>query len=168
MNQVDRTERRGASWPRRITAGLCAVAMATQVACHTYLPAQEVVPVAGKDVTVQLNDRGRSLVGDRLGESVVEVEGRLVASTDSDVTLSVSRTVMLRGASAVWAGEQVAIPREGVRSFRLREFSRGRTVLVSIVAVAGIAVLGGLISLLAGGNGRPDSSAGCTTDCGPR
>ena len=114
---------------------------------------------------MQLNARGRSLVADRLGESVMQVEGRLIGSTDSEVTLSVTRTVMLQGSSAVWAGEQVTIPREGVRGFRLREFSRGRTAMFAVAVVAGIAILGGLISLVAGGNGRPGGGSGCTVDC---
>lgn len=141
------------------------MAIGTQLACHSYLPAQDMVPVSGKEVAVQLNDRGRSLVGDRLGESVMQIEGRLIGSTDSEVTLSVSRTVMLQGSSAVWSGENVAIPREGVRSFRLREFSRGRTAVFSVALVAGIAILGGLISLVAGGNGRPGGDGICTVNC---
>jgi hypothetical protein len=165
MIVIDRRARRGSSWPRRVTAGLCAVAMATQLACHTYLPAQDVVPVSGKKVAVVLNDRGRLLVGDRLGESVQQIEGRLLSSTDSVVTLSVTRTVMLQGSSAVWAGENVAIPREGVRSFRLREFSRGRTAALSVALVAGIALLGGLLTLVAGGGGRPGGDGGCTSNC---
>lgn len=162
---VDRRERRGSSWPRRLTAGLCAVAMATQVACHTYLPPQEVVPVSGKAVAVELNDRGRVLVGDRLGESVERVEGQLVGSTDSEVTLSVTRTVMLQGSSAVWTGEQVVIPREGVRSFRLREFSKGRSVMLGVALIAGVAIVGGILTLLGGGNGRPIGDGTCTFNC---
>lgn len=162
---VDRRERRGSGWPRRLTAGLCAVAMATQLACHTYLPPQDVVPVSGKEVAVELNDRGRSLVGHKLGESVVRVEGRLIGSTDSEVTLSVTRTVMLQGSSAVWTGEQVVIPREGVRSFRLKEFSRGRSVMLAVAVVAGIAIFGGILSLVAGGNGRLPGDGTCTTNC---
>ena len=164
---VDRRGRRG-EWPRRLTAGICAVALASQTACHTYLPPQEVVPASGKAVAVELNDRGRLLVGDRLGEAVVRVEGILVGSTDSEVTLNVSRTVMLQGSSAVWAGEAVVIPRAGVRSFRLREFSRGRTALLSVALVGGVALLAGLISLVAGGNGRPGGDGTCTTGCNPQ
>jgi hypothetical protein len=165
MIVIDRRARRGSSWPRRVTAGLCAVAVATQMACHTYLPAQEPVPVSGKEVAVVLNDRGRALVGERLGESVMQIEGRLVSSTDSIVTLNVTRTVMLQGSSAIWTGESVSIPREGVRSFRLREFSRGRTAMLSVALVAGIAVLGALITLVGGGNGRPGEGGGCTVNC---
>lgn len=163
---VGRRERRAGSWRRRFTAGLCAVAAATQFACHSYLPPQSVIPANGKEVAVELNDRGRVLVGDRLGESVVRVEGKLLGSTDSAVTLSVSRLVMLQGSSALWVGEQVDIPVEGVRSFRLREFSRGRSVMMTVAVVAGIAIFGGILSVVGGGIGRPPGGGGCTTNCG--
>jgi len=156
----DRRERRGGQWSRRITAGFCAVGMATQVACHTYLPPQDVVPAAGHEIAVELNDRGRVLVGGQLGESVQVVQGRLIGSTDSTVTLSVNRTVLLRGSSAVWAGEQATIPREGVRGIRLRQFSKGRTVLLSIGIAVGLAVIGGVISLAGGGIGKSDGGSG--------
>lgn len=162
----DRRERRGGTWPRRLTAGICAMALAVQTACHTYTPPQDVVPVSGREVAVELNDRGRALVGGQLGESVLQVQGRVIGSTDSEVTLSVARTVLLQGSSVVWTGEQVAIPREGVRSFRLREFSRGRTTMLAIGLTVFVAVVAGGISLLGGGNGRPIDGGGCTSGCG--
>src|SRR5690348_4205415 len=125
MNGSDRTERRGAGWPRRFGAGLCTLAMATQVACYTYEPMQEVAPVSGREVALDLNDRGRVLLGGQLGESVMQVQGRILGSTDSAVTLSVARTVLMQGSSVTWTGEQVVIPKEGVRGFRPREYSRG-------------------------------------------
>ncbi len=162
----DRRDRRGAQWPRRLTAGLCAAALATQIACHTYRPMQEVVPASGREVAVELNDRGRVLVGGQLGESVLQVHGRIIASTDSAVTLSVARTVLLQGSTAVWTGETVTIPREGVRGFRVREYSRSRTVMLSVGIAVGLVILGGIINLAAGGNGKPDDGGGCTNNCG--
>lgn len=160
MKVFDRRDRRGGQVSRRVTAGLCAAGLATQVACHTYLPTQEAVPVSGREVAVELNDRGRVLVGGQLGESVQLVQGRLVASTDSTVTLSVNRTVLMRGSSVVWAGEQAMIPREGVRGFRLREFSRGRSVMLSVAVAVGLAIIGGAISLAGGGLGRGEPGGG--------
>jgi hypothetical protein len=167
MIMIDRRERRGGLWPRRFTAGLCAVALATQTACHTLAPLQESVPGSGRDVAVELNDRGRVLVGGQLGESVLYVEGRIVGSTDSAVTLSVARTVLMQGSTVVWTGEQVALPREGVRGYRLRQFSRGRTVMMSIAVTVGLALVGLGISIVGGGSGRPVNPGGCTSDCNP-
>ena len=96
----------------------------------------------------------------------MRVQGRIVGSTDSAVTLSVARTVLMQGASVTWTGEQVVIPKEGVRGFRPRQYSRGRTVMLSIAAIVGVALVGAAISLVAGGNGRPDGGGGCTVGCG--
>ncbi|MFM8779951.1 MAG: hypothetical protein ACKOFO_00435, partial [Gemmatimonadota bacterium] len=96
---------------RRRRAGLRAAALAVALTgCHTYLPPQDQVPVLGREIAIELNDRGRLLVVPQLGEAVLRVQGTLVASTDSTVTMSVSRTVQLQGSSALWTGESVTIP----------------------------------------------------------
>lgn len=141
------------------------LALATQMGCHAYLAPQEPVPASGRSVSIELNDRGRAMVGGQLGESVRHVQGQLIGSTDSEVTVSVARTVSTQGSSVVWTGERVVIPREGVRGYRVREFSRGRTVLLSLGLVVGVLALGSLISLVAGGNGRPFDTGGCTSNC---
>lgn len=163
---IDRRGRRG-GLPRRFTAGLCSALLVVQMACHTYSPMQDVAPVAGRAVALELNDRGRVLVGGQLGESVMTVEGLMVGSTDSAVTLRVSRTVMLQGSQITWNGEQVAIPRDGVRGFRTRSFSRGRTVLMAVAVVTGLALIGAALSLAVGGLGRDDPPGTCPPDCNP-
>lgn len=162
---IYRRERRGL--PRRLTAGLCAVGLATQMACFTFQPLQEVVPVSGQVVAVELSDRGRLIVGGQLGESVHQVVGTIISSTDSAVTLSVARTILMKGSTVVWTGEQVAIPREGVRGYRIREFNRGRTVMLSVTVAVGLVLIGFGISLVGGGNGRTIDPGGCTSNCPP-
>jgi hypothetical protein len=165
MTGSDRS-RRGSHLPRRLTALLAASVLAFQIGCHTYLPLQETAPTIGREVAVELNDRGRLLVGSRLGESVLRVDGRLMEVTDSVVTLSVTRTVMLQGSSAVWTGESVTLPREGLRGFRIREFSRGRTAfLVGGLVLAAVSIVGGF-GLIGALGGSPDDGGGCTTNCG--
>lgn len=157
--------RRGSLLPRRLTALLSASALAFQIGCHTYLPLQDSPPLAGREVAVELNDRGRLLVGSRLGEAVLRVDGRIVSSSESEVTLSVSRTVLLQGSSVIWTGEEVTIPREGLRGFRVREFSRARTTFFTagLVLLVGAVVAGfGVIGVLGGGD---DGDGRCTTDC---
>lgn len=151
---------RGSGWPRRFIAGLCATLLAVQSGCHTFLPIQESVPEQGLIVGVVLNDRGRVLVGERLGETVDRVDGVLTASSETSITLSVTRTRSLRGTHAVWTGESVVIPREGIRGFQERQFSRGRSVLLSVAIVVGVALVAGLVSLAVGGFGRGDGGGG--------
>lgn len=150
---------------RRCTAGLCAGLLAFQLGCHTYRPMQEPVPAAGREVAVELNDRGRLMVAGQLGESVWRVDGTLVSSTDSMITMRVSRTVQVRGSSAVWAGEPVQIPQAGVRGYRLREFSRGRSVALVAGIVGVLAFLATSLDLFGGGSEKPDPTGPCPPNC---
>jgi hypothetical protein len=162
----DRGDRR--TLHRRLTAGLCALLLLFQIGCHTFLPMQETVPATGQVVTVVLNDRGRVLVGDKLGESIDRVQGELIAAAETAVDLRVMRTLTMQGSSAAWTGEEVLIPREGIRGFQTRQYSRGRSTALVVGMVVGLAVLGGLLSLVAGGNGKPGGNGGCTVDCNPQ
>ncbi|MFZ9898813.1 MAG: hypothetical protein ACO3F5_05175 [Gemmatimonadaceae bacterium] len=163
---LDLTIRRsGAMSRRRCRAGLSVVALATALTgCHTYLPPQDQVPVTGREIAIELNDRGRLLVVPQLGESVLRVHGTLVASTDSTVTMSVSRTMQLQGSSALWTGESVTIPVTGVRGFRLREFSQKRSVAMAVGVAGALAVVAPRLKIVGGGNGRPDEVI-CTSSC---
>lgn len=167
---MDMSFRRGrwGQWPRRLTAGLSAAGLATQLACHTYQPLQESVPVTGREIAIEINDRGRVMVGGQLGEAVHAVEGKVIEATDSQVTLSVARTVSMRGSTAVWAGEQVSVPREAVRGFRVRQYSRSRTVMLALGSFAGLVLLGVGLTIVGGGSGRPIGSGGCEVGCEPR
>jgi len=159
------TRRSGVMSRRRRRAGLGVAALAaTLTGCHTYLPPQDQVPVSGREIAVELNDRGRLLVVPQLGESVLRVHGTLVASTDSTVTMSVSRTVQLQGSSALWTGESVTIPVTGVRGFRLREFSQKRSVAMAVGVAGALAVVAPRLKIVGGGNGRPDEVL-CTSSC---
>ena len=148
---------------RRVGFGIAALA-ATLTGCHTYLPPQDQVPVAGREIAVELNDRGRLLVVPQLGEAVLRVHGTLVASADSTVTMSVSRTVQLQGSSALWTGESVTIPVAGIRGFRLREFSQKRSVAMAVGVAGALAVVAPRLKIVGGGNGRPDEVL-CTSSC---
>ena len=156
-----------AGFSRRLTGGLCAGLLLFQTGCYTFLPLQEQEQAPQAIIAVVLNDRGRALMGDQLGETIDRVEGVLVESSETAVKLQVSRTVSLQGSTAIWAGEEVIVLREGVRGFQARQFSRGRTVMFSIAAVVGLAVIGGALTLLVGGGGRPGDGLPCT-DCSPR
>jgi hypothetical protein len=156
---------RRVGFTRRFTAGLCAGLLAFQLGCHTYLPMQEPVPAAGREVAVELNDRGRLMVAGQLGESVLRVDGTLVSTTDSMITMRVSRTVQVRGSTAVWAGEPVQIPQAGVRGYRVREFSRGRTVALAVGALGVLTFLATSLDLIGGGTGKPDPDDPCPPNC---
>lgn len=147
--------------PRRLTALVSAGALALQMGCFAYGPMQDSIQGNGQLVGVVLNDRGRAQSSDRLGAEIDRVEGRLVALTDSLVSLEVTRTVSLRGSSSAWTGERVDLPRSGVRGFQQRSFSKRKTTLFVIGAVAAIGLFVSLVTLDVFGDGRPGDGSGC-------
>lgn len=150
---------------RRLIALLCIALLAVQTGCYSFLPIQESAPNVGQEVGVILNDQGRQLVRDRLGELVERVDGTLLSVTETAITLSVTSTLSLRGTESIWAGEQVEIQRAGIRGFRERQLSRSRTVFLAIGIVVGVAALISSLTLAVGGNGRPDDGSACPPLC---
>lgn len=158
--------RRPSVLSRRLTALLCVVLLAVQAGCYSYLPIQETAPAAGQPVAIILNDEGRQLVRDRLGELIEQVEGTLLSASGTAITMSVTSTLSLRGTQSTWAGEQVEIPNEGIRGFRERQLSKSRTVFLTIGIIVGVAALISSLTLAVGGNGKPDDGNPCPPICG--
>lgn len=150
---------------RRLIALLCVLLLAVQVGCYSYLPIQETAPAVGQQVGVILTDEGRQMVGDRLGSLVERVDGTLLSATESAISLSVDRTYSLRGTESIWSGEQVEIQKAGIRGFRERQLSKGRTVFLTIGLVVGVAALIAGLSLAVGGRGAPIGGPDCPPDC---
>lgn len=159
--------RSGRGVRHRLTAVLCAVLLAFQVGCYTYLPIQETAPQSGTLVGIVLNDRGRQLVGGRLGPEAMQVDGSVVSQSESAVTVSVNRVRFMGGSNAIWAGEQVEIPKEGIRGFQERRFSKGRTTMLTIGLLAGLVGIASLIDLAINGRSRTEIPGLCPPDCGP-
>ena len=159
--------RRSRYW-RRFVGGLCAAALSLQVGCYSFLPLQTSVPASGQRIAVVLNDRGRALLGDRLGPAVDKVDGLLVEGDSMSVTLEVFRTHDLRGGDATWTGERVQVPRDGITGYQERSLDRRRTflltativgVIAASVLLANLDVLGGLFSKEDTSGGTPGSES---------
>lgn len=104
-------------------------------ACYTYVPGRT-MPVAGSEVAVVLTDRGRIALNDRVGPEMDELRGRLMSSSDSNVVISMTESVSLRGVSAKWTDEVLSLHREHFGSLRIKELSKGRTMVTAGAATA--------------------------------
>ena len=74
-----------------------------------------------------------------------KVDGTLLAATEQSVTLAVSQVLDLRGGTSTWTGERVDIPREGIRGFQERQFSRARTTV--LVAAVATVIVGSILAV---------------------
>ncbi len=131
-----------AAFARLAMSGLCAAALGMQVACYSYAPLQTAAPAQPKEMGVVLNDRGRTLLADRVGALVDRIDGRIVSIDSQNIVMNVARVTDVRGTASTWTGEQVTIPRDGVLGFRERKLSKLKIlVLVGVAALAIATVL---------------------------
>jgi hypothetical protein len=133
---------------QRSLSVLCALALALQIGCFSYLPVQSTPPVPAQQVAVVINDRGRVLLGDRVGASVDRIEGKVISRQNETLVLDVYRVIDLRGNTATWTGERVSIPDEAILGYRARKISKFKTfLLVGAIALAIVTSLGKSLDL---------------------
>jgi len=138
------TMTRSRRFVRAAVAAVWAGALAVQMGCYSYQPIQSAPPM-GKEtdrVAIVVNDRGRTLLADRVGPLVDQIEGRIDKRENGSVTMAVFRVKDVRGDYSTWTGEQVKIPDEAVLGYRPRKISKSKTALfVGVVAAAIAATL---------------------------
>lgn len=141
--------------PGRAARGLVALLLlATQVAACYTTRTVEGAPKPGATVILEVNDRGRVELVDRIGQSVERIQGELQSVTDSGYVLRVQSVRYLNGQLNQWSGEEFTMPTAYVSRARQQEFSKSRTFLLAAgLTAALVAVLAQLD--LVGGGGEP-------------
>ena len=109
--------------------------------CYVNVPLAT-TPEPGARVHVDLTDRGSVELAQYLGPRVASVDGRLVTSDDSVVSVSVSQGVMQSGDEQLWKGESVAIPREAIASVQGRKISFWRSGIIGGAVAAAAFLIG--------------------------
>ena len=114
---------------RPAVAALWAGALLLHTGCTSLLPVQSTPAPVGQEMGVVINDRGRTLLADRIGPLVERIDGRLVNREGGRLTLRVTRVTDVRGTGSTWTGEQVTIPEEAVLGYRPKVLSKFKTGL---------------------------------------
>jgi hypothetical protein len=129
--------------------------------CYKYSPLDTSTGIqSGEHVAVEISDRGRAELSDRLGSGVLRLEGRLTRTDSADLVMNVWRVATIGGPTTQWSGESVRFKREYASRVQARTLNRSKTLLVSGVAVAGLVVFTrqfGLFGFATGGEGPDDS-----------
>lgn len=136
-----------------------------QAGCYSLLPAQSQLPTQTRELRVTLNERGRVELGAALGPLVDFVDGVVTEVDSTHVKMNVTRVTYIRGGSAIWSGESVAVPRAGVEVFRGRQFSKTRSWLLAGAVVGGIVLFTSLLGLDLFGYQQDDRCTG--PSCNP-
>ena len=141
--------------------------------CYVYVPLQSPTPAVGEAVQLQINDRGRVELGERLGPGVRSVSGRVTGVVEDQLALNVSSVRYVSGENSVWTGEAMRFSRSYVSFGEVRQLSKGRTWTVAgiaTVAVVGFIATRGLSAIFGGHSedGTPDPPASFRLDLGFR
>ena len=151
----------GALLRRRTIACVLSASLMLQLGCYTTIPVTGAATLPAGLVTIQVNERGRLLVGNKLGSLVDKVVGRIVRADSVNIEIAVETAEDVRGSLARWGGEKFTIPREGIGTMSTKKTSRWRTGLLLGGIVVGLIV--GLLSIngsVFGGDGGTQPGGG--------
>lgn len=150
---------------RRGLVGLTAALLLLDGACYVYQPLAT-APNPGEHVSVELTDRGRVAVADRLGQGILRVEGLLVQRNSEQYVISVARVASLDGKTSNWAGERVSVPSAEVANVSGRTYSRSRTWLAVGATTAAVGAFVVTRAILGGGTSDTTGTGGINTGGG--
>jgi hypothetical protein len=135
---MDPTLASGRSWRRWTALALASVSPLS--GCYTTYAVTS-APEPGATVLLDLNDRGRVQLGDRIGPSASRIEGVVQARSDTAYMVRISSVEYLNGQSNKWSGEPFTVPAGLVSVVQERQFSRSRTISVGAGIAAAIVTL---------------------------
>ena len=129
--------------------------------CYQYAPLDTSTGVqAGEHVAVDITDRGRAELGERLGSGVVRLEGTLTRTDSVDLVMNVWRVAQINGPPSRWSGESIRLKREYASRVQMRTLNRAKTYLMAGAVAAGVYLFTTQFDLLGfasdnGGNEEP-------------
>lgn len=125
--------------------------------CYAYSPLDTSTGVqAGEHIAVEITDRGRAELSDRLGSGVLRLEGTLTRTDSVDLVMNVWRVAQIGRPTEHWSGESIRLRREYASRVHTRTLNRGKTSLVAGAAVVGLVVFTRQFSLFGFSSGGPD------------
>jgi hypothetical protein len=125
-------------WRAWTALGLVVVSPLT--GCYSTRPLTT-APVPGTTVVLDLNDRARVQLGDRIGPSAASIEGVVQPGSDSGYVINISSVKYLNGQTNQWSGERFMLSPTLVTQAWQREFSRSRTMSLALGITAAIVTL---------------------------
>jgi hypothetical protein len=124
----------------RRRGALAAVVFAT-VGCYAYMPARDATSLVGRRASIALTDSGSVVLGARIGQGVVNLEGIYLGDSAGAHLLAVAVSRTRNGAESDWKGEHVGVPRALVASLDEREFSASRSAFAGALGTVGVVAM---------------------------
>jgi len=141
----------------RVRLSFCSAALLL-CGCYASYPINMAQARPGTKLRVGLTDAGSDSLARYLGPGVQTVDGKLLRSTDTDVSLGVTQISMRSGIDQYWKGEAVVLPKYSVATVQERRMSKPRTFLLAGAIIAALATV--KLSGVGGSSGAPTSHGG--------
>ena len=109
--------------------------------CYANVPLTT-TPDIGSRVHVALTDQGSVDLSEYLGRNVASVDGKLLQSSDSALSLSVIQVSTRSGDEQFWKGESVTLPKRTIATVQRRKLSFWRSGLIGGALLAAAFVVG--------------------------
>lgn len=111
--------------------------------CYTYVPFGGVTVTPGMHVSLELNDRGRVALGERLGPELLRVDGALQDVDDTTLVLRVAQVRDINGGIVKWSDERVRLKQDYTKQIFERRLDKPKTgmFVAGVVALLGAFVL---------------------------
>lgn len=141
----------------RVRLSLCSAALLL-CGCYSSFPINVADAKPGTKLRVGLTDAGSDSLARYLGPGVESVDGKLLHSSDTDLSLGVTQISMRSGIDQYWKGESVVLPKYSVATVLERRLSKPRTFLLAGAIIAALASV--KLSGVGGSSGAPASHGG--------
>jgi len=126
--------------------------------CYESVPIQLNSVQPGTKIRVTLTDAGTDSLARYLGPGVQTVDGKLISTDESKLSVGVTSISMRSGQDQYWKGETVAIPRTALATVQQRKVNKPKSLLLGGVLIAALAFL--RLSGVVGGNSGGSGSGG--------
>ena len=148
--------------PRQINTSFptaaAVVALMFVSSCYQYTPVEGGISAVGREVVLELSERGAIELAPRLGAQLKSVSGRVSDFSGDVYQVSVTQTTSRGGVETLWRGENAAVSRAYVTSVGDRQLDKRRSWIAAGLTALGVALAGqafgvnvGLDGLLGGG-----------------
>jgi hypothetical protein len=127
-------------------------------ACYESVPIELARVQPGAKIRISLTDAGADSLARYLGPGVETIDGKLISTSDSGVSLSVTSVAMRSGQDQFWKGETVVIPRYSLGTVLARRVNKPKSLLLGGAFVVALATL--KLAGVGGGNGGSHNSGG--------
>lgn len=150
----DRLISKRAMLRRRLVASAVTFSLLLQQGCYSATPVAGASTMPQGEVTITVNDRGRTLLGSRLGTLLDNLTGRIVRADSVQVEMAVNTATDVRGSMARWGGERFVVPREAIGTMVEKKVAKKRSWLLAAAVVGGLS----LLLLIAKSAGKGDNN----------